>query len=235
MLRDEHARPLECGDSSPLSFSPLSLACDASFHGFPPQQERKAMPRHRTPKVTRQRRLRQVHNRERRPEAFEHFRLCVKTATVGSIVAMMFSRDNHTLITGSGDCTLRVWDTCDRQERSVFTGHSSAVPVSLSYRSFEGIDATTHKLRFRSPKRSVTARQLLTHTAGFSYEMRNPLVAIEYRQLGHHVWRHSIQFAGKSQIEQGGVITAAIVGRLSVDRQGTPSVRCPVEHRRWSR
>ena len=43
MLRDEHARPLECGDSSPLSFSLLSLAYDASLLGFPPQQDRKAM------------------------------------------------------------------------------------------------------------------------------------------------------------------------------------------------
>ena len=66
MLRDERARPLECGDSSPLSFSPLSLACDASFQGFPPQQERKAMPSHRTPKVTRHRRLRQVRFRTKR-------------------------------------------------------------------------------------------------------------------------------------------------------------------------
>lgn len=43
------------------------------------------------------------------------------------IIAMMFSRDGRTLITGSGDCTLRVWDTRDCQERFVFTGHASAV------------------------------------------------------------------------------------------------------------
>ena len=43
------------------------------------------------------------------------------------IIAMMFSRDRRTLITGSGDCTLRVWDTRDLQERFVFTGHASAI------------------------------------------------------------------------------------------------------------
>ena len=40
----------------------------------------------------------------------------------------------------------------------------------------EGIDATTHKLQLRPPQRPVTARHLLTHAAGFGYEMWNPLL-----------------------------------------------------------
>ena len=39
LLRDEDVRPLECGDSSPLS---LSLGGDASFQGPPPQQEKES-------------------------------------------------------------------------------------------------------------------------------------------------------------------------------------------------
>jgi CubicO group peptidase (beta-lactamase class C family) len=41
---------------------------------------------------------------------------------------------------------------------------------------FEGFDESSGKPQFRRPTSSVTVRQLLTHTAGFGYEMWNPLL-----------------------------------------------------------
>lgn len=59
---------------------------------------------------------------------------------------------------------------------SLDTPASQYLPSFAELRVLEGIDATTHKLQLRPPKGPVTARQLLTHTAGFGYEMWNPLL-----------------------------------------------------------
>ncbi|MBI2218669.1 MAG: beta-lactamase family protein [Candidatus Rokubacteria bacterium] len=50
------------------------------------------------------------------------------------------------------------------------------VPDLASARVLEGFDAAG-KPRLRAPRRPITLRHLLTHTAGFSYEIWNPAVA----------------------------------------------------------
>ncbi len=59
---------------------------------------------------------------------------------------------------------------------SLDTPASQYLPGFAELQVLEGIDATTHKLQLRPPKRPVTARHLLTHAAGFGYEMWNPLL-----------------------------------------------------------
>jgi methyl acetate hydrolase len=53
---------------------------------------------------------------------------------------------------------------------------SDVVPDLAAARVLEGFDATGSP-RLRPPKRPITLRHLLTHTAGFAYEIWNPAVA----------------------------------------------------------
>src|SRR2546428_6851329 len=50
------------------------------------------------------------------------------------------------------------------------------VPEVAAAKVLEGFDAAG-KPRLREPKRPITLRHLLTHTAGFSYEIWNPAIA----------------------------------------------------------
>ena len=59
---------------------------------------------------------------------------------------------------------------------SLDTPASQYLPGFAELQVLEGIDATTHTLQLRPPRRPVTVRRLLTHTAGFGYEMWNPLL-----------------------------------------------------------
>ncbi len=45
------------------------------------------------------------------------------------IITAVFSSDSEMLLTGSSDCTARLWDVVDGKERACFEGHSSAVNV----------------------------------------------------------------------------------------------------------
>jgi methyl acetate hydrolase len=53
---------------------------------------------------------------------------------------------------------------------------SEVVPELAATKVLEGFDASGQP-RLRAPKRPITLRHLLTHTAGFSYEIWNPAVA----------------------------------------------------------
>ena len=53
---------------------------------------------------------------------------------------------------------------------------SAVVPELKAARVLEGFDAAGQP-RLREPKRAITLRHLLTHTAGFAYEIWNPSVA----------------------------------------------------------
>jgi CubicO group peptidase (beta-lactamase class C family) len=56
---------------------------------------------------------------------------------------------------------------------------SEVVPELAAAKVLEGFDSTG-KPRLRSPRRPITLRHLLTHTAGFSYEIWNPAI-IQYQ------------------------------------------------------
>src|SRR5438093_3305008 len=53
---------------------------------------------------------------------------------------------------------------------------SEVVPELAAAKVLEGFDAAG-KPRLRAPKRPITLRHLLTHTAGFGYEIWNPSIA----------------------------------------------------------
>jgi methyl acetate hydrolase len=58
---------------------------------------------------------------------------------------------------------------------------SEVVPALASAKVLEGFDATG-KPRLRAPKRPITLQHLLTHTAGFSYEIWSPDIG-RYQQV----------------------------------------------------
>jgi methyl acetate hydrolase len=64
----------------------------------------------------------------------------------------------------------------ERGKLSLDRPASEVVPELAAPKVLDGFDAAG-KPRLRPPKRPITLRHLLTHTAGFSYEMWNPAIA----------------------------------------------------------
>lgn len=64
----------------------------------------------------------------------------------------------------------------ERGRLSLDSPASEVVPQLAAAKVLEGFDAVA-KPRLRPPKRPITLRHLLTHTAGFSYEIWNPAIA----------------------------------------------------------
>jgi CubicO group peptidase (beta-lactamase class C family) len=64
----------------------------------------------------------------------------------------------------------------ERGKLSLEKPASDVVPALGSVKVLEGFDAAG-KPRLRAPKRPITLRHLLTHTAGFSYEIWSPSIA----------------------------------------------------------
>jgi len=64
----------------------------------------------------------------------------------------------------------------ERGQLSLERPASEVVPDIAAAHVLEGFDAAG-KPRLRAPKRPITLRHLLTHTAGFSYEIWNPAIA----------------------------------------------------------
>ena len=69
----------------------------------------------------------------------------------------------------------------ERGKLSLERPASEVVPEIGAARVLEGFD-TAGKPRLRAPKRPITLRDLLTHTAGFSYEIWNPSIA-QFQQV----------------------------------------------------
>jgi len=69
----------------------------------------------------------------------------------------------------------------ERGKLSLERPASEVVPEIGAARVLEGFD-TAGKPRLRAPKRPITLRHLLTHTAGFSYEIWNPSIA-QFQQV----------------------------------------------------
>ncbi len=76
----------------------------------------------------------------------------------------------------------------ERGKLSLERPAAEVVPELGAVRVLEGFDAAG-KPRLRAPKRPMTLRHLLTHTAGFSYEIWSPAIA-QFQQVtgtpGHH-------------------------------------------------
>src|SRR5437016_14665009 len=63
----------------------------------------------------------------------------------------------------------------ERGKLSLERPASEVVPELAAARVLEGFDAAG-KPRLRAPKRPITLRHLLTHTAGFGYEIWDPAI-----------------------------------------------------------
>ena len=114
----------------------------------------------------------------------------VGAGTMGNGIAQVFAQHGHAVALRdlSEDILSRARATIEKSlgklvekgKLSLDAPASSVVPELAQAKVLDGWDGA--KPRLRAPKRPITLKQLLTHTAGYSYEIWRPEIA----RRSHH-------------------------------------------------